>query len=76
MAESNVEHHRGRGWRRPEQVEELFAAHAGELEAVTLPSGCLADLNAVQAAKPELATLTAAEHHEALAQCTSPRDAQ
>jgi hypothetical protein len=67
-AENRVEHHEGRGRRRPEQVEELSAAHAGERQANTRPSRCVADLDAAKATKPQQATLTAAEHHEAPAQ--------
>lgn len=71
MAENSVEHHGGKGPRTPEQIEELVVvvvAAAGEREAITRLSGCVADLNAAQAAKRELATLSAAEVREALVQ--------
>lgn len=68
MVENTVGHHAGKGPRTPEQIEELFAVAAGEREAITRPSGCVADLNAARAAKRELATLSAAEVGEALAQ--------
>ena len=65
MAENSVEHHEGRERRTAEQVKELSAAHAGERQAITRPSRCVADLDAAKATKPEPATLSAAELHEA-----------
>ena len=68
MAENNDEHHGDKGPRTPEQIEELFAAAAGQREAITRLSGCATDLNAAQAAKRELGTLSAAEPRGALTQ--------
>ena len=77
MAENSVEHYGGKGPLTPEQIKELFAAHAGERQAITRPSGCVADPNAAQATKPQQATLSAAELREALAQRRNrPRGAQ
>ena len=68
MAENSPEYHGGKGPRTPEQIEELFAVAAGEREPITRLTGCVADLNATQAAKRELATPSVAEVREALAQ--------
>ena len=77
MAEHSVEHHEGRGRRTAEQVKEWSAAHAGERQAITRPSRCVADLDAAKATKPEPATLSVAGLHEALPQRRNrPRGAQ
>lgn len=56
----------GAGSRTPEQVARLFAIAAGEREGIARLTGCVADLNAAQAAKQKLASLSAAEAGDAL----------
>lgn len=52
--------------RTPEQIAELFAIAGREIEAIEQLTGCVAQLNEVQAAKAQLATLTPAEVRAAL----------
>jgi hypothetical protein len=52
--------------RTPGQIAELFAIAGREIEAIEQLTGCVAQLHEVQAAKAQLAALTAAEVRAAL----------